>query len=69
MPFAVHFDVVALDIPASLAVGKIMPLVQQKMYGLDIRPVIMQQKMYDHELVPLAQQKICNHDNACSVSS
>ena len=66
MPFAVHFDIVALNIP----VGKIVPLVQQKMYDLDIRLLVMQQqKTYDHEVVPLAQQKMCNHDNICSVSS
>jgi hypothetical protein len=44
MPFAVHFDVVAVDVPASVAVGEIVPLVQQKMYALDIGPVVAQQK-------------------------
>ena len=69
MPFAVHFDNIALELPASVAVGKIMPLAQQKMYGLDIGPVIAQQKMNDHEVMPLVQQKMCDHDNICSVSS
>ena len=69
MPFAVHFDNVAVELPASVAVGEIVPLVQQKMYGLDIGPVVMQQKMNDHKLMPLAHQKMCNHDNVCSVSS
>ena len=69
MPFAVHFDIIALKVPASVAVGEIMPLMQQKMYGLDTRPVIVQQKMYDHEVMPLMQQKMCNHDNVCSISS
>ena len=69
MPFAVHFDDIALELPASVAVGKIMPLAQQKMYGLDIEPIIMQQKTNDHEVMRLAQQKMCDHDNVCSVSS
>ena len=69
MPFAVHFDDVALKLPASVAVGEIMPLAQQKMYGLDIEPIVMQQKMNDHEIMQLMQQKMCDHDNVCSVSS
>ena len=69
MPFAVHFDDAALELPASVAVGKIVPLMQQMMYGLDIGPVIAQQKMNDHEVMRLMQQKMCDHDNVCSVSS
>ena len=69
MPFAVHFDVIALEVPASVAVGKIMPLMQQKMCGLNIGPVITQQKTYNHEVLPLTQQKMSDHDNVCYASS
>ena len=69
MPFAVHSDIIALKFPASVVVGKIVPVMQQKMYGLDIGPVIPQQKTDDHEVVRLAQQKMCDHDNVCSVNS
>ena len=50
MPFAVHFGIVALEVPASVAGGEIVPLTQQKTCGLDIGPVIVQQKMFDHEV-------------------
>ena len=69
MLFAVHFDDIALKLPASVAVGEIVPLTRQKMYGLDIGPVVAQQKMNDHKVMPLTQQKMCDHDNICSVSS
>ena len=69
MPFAVHFDDVAVELPASVAVGEIVPLMQQKMYGLDIGPVVMQQKTNDHKLMPLMHQKMCDHNNIYSISS
>ena len=48
MPFAVHFDAIALGGPPSVVIGKIVPFTQQKMYDLDIGPIVMQQKMYNH---------------------
>ena len=57
------------ELPASVAVGEIVPLAQQKMYGLDIGPVVVQQKTNHHKVVRLAQQKMCDHDNVCTVNS
>ena len=45
---AVHFHAIALCGPASVVVGDILPLVQQKMYDLDIAPIIVQQKTCHH---------------------
>ena len=45
---AVHFHAVTLHGPASVVIGNILPFVQQKMYDLDIGPIVMQQKTCHH---------------------